>query len=294
MCCDESQGLTLEAKNGGMGGPAEACGTLGHDVHDRLEVGRRAGDDSQDLGGGGLLLEGLGQLAISGLELREQADVLDGDDRLVSEGFRQLDLLVGECLYLAPSQGDDADWNPFAQEWRGEQRPSRESGPTLAFHRSWVLLLSQRYVLDLDRLAIMHCSPSHTRESQDDTPTNRYWHWNETMLRDESEGLAFQAVDRGIGRAAEPRCTHSHDVHHGLEIGRGAGDDPQDLRGGRLLLEGLGQLAVPGLELREEPYVFDGDDRLIGEGLRQRDLFIRERPYLRAAHDDPAEWYAFA
>ena len=41
---------------------------------------------------------------------------------------------------------------------------------------------------------------------------------------------------------------------------------------GRLLLEGLGQLAVPGPELREQPHVLDRDHRLVGEGRHQLDL----------------------
>ena len=71
-----------------------------------------------------------------------------------------------------------------------------------------------------------------------------------------------------IPRAAEARGALGHDVHHRLEVGRRAGDDPQDLGGRGLLLERLGQLAVPGLELREQPHVLDRDDRLVGEGLR--------------------------
>ena len=53
-------------------------------------------------------------------------------------------------------------------------------------------------------------------------------------------------------------------------------DDPQDLARRGLLLERLGQLVVPVLELREQPHVLDGDDRLIGEGLHQLDLSRRK------------------
>ena len=56
------------------------------------------------------------------------------------------------------------------------------------------------------------------------------------------------------------------------------GDDPQDLAGRRLLLEGLGEVAVARLELLEQADVLDGDDGLVGEGLEQGDLAVRERP----------------
>ena len=67
------------------------------------------------------------------------------------------------------------------------------------------------------------------------------------MLRDEPKELAFQRQIDGIGRPADPRGALGHDVEHRLEIGRRARDDPQDLAGRRLLLQRLGQLAVPGL-----------------------------------------------
>src|SRR5262245_28265402 len=61
----------------------------------RLEVERRSADDLQDLACGGLLLQGLGQLAVPGLELLEQTHVLDGDHRLVGERLEERRLLVG-------------------------------------------------------------------------------------------------------------------------------------------------------------------------------------------------------
>src|SRR5215470_9267027 len=114
MSCDEPDDVTLPAPDRGMIRAAEPGGTGGHDVHHGLEVGRGARDDPQDLGGGGLLLESFRQLAIPCLELREEPDVLDGDDGLSSEGFRQLDLLVREGLHLTPSQGYNADGYVFS------------------------------------------------------------------------------------------------------------------------------------------------------------------------------------
>ena len=53
-------------------------------------------DDLEHLGGRGLLLQRLGQIARARLHLVEQPHVLDRDHRLVGEGRDQLDLLVGE------------------------------------------------------------------------------------------------------------------------------------------------------------------------------------------------------
>ena len=46
--------------------------------------------------------------------------------------------------------------------------------------------------------------------------------------------------------------------------------------GRRLLLQRLREVAVARLQLLEQPHVLDGDDRLVGEGLEQRDLLVRE------------------
>ncbi len=47
----------------------------------------------------------------------KQADILNRDHRLVGEGGDQLDLPVGERLDRPPSQADDPDHHPVAQQW---------------------------------------------------------------------------------------------------------------------------------------------------------------------------------
>jgi hypothetical protein len=51
----------------------------------------------------------------------------------------------------------------------------------------------------------------------------------------------------------------------------------------------LGDLLVTGLELLEQPDVFDSDHCLVGERLEERDLFVGEGPDLRAADPDDTE-----
>src|SRR5262245_16223866 len=45
MLCDKPKDVAVQAKDRGIRRAAEARRTAGHDVHHRLEVGRRAGDD---------------------------------------------------------------------------------------------------------------------------------------------------------------------------------------------------------------------------------------------------------
>jgi hypothetical protein len=80
----------------------EALRALHDRLEDRLRVGRRPGDDAQDLARRGLPLERL-------LGLIEQAHVLDRDNRLARERAYQVDLLLGEWPDFGAANGDAAD-----------------------------------------------------------------------------------------------------------------------------------------------------------------------------------------
>ncbi len=67
--------------------PANPGGALDDGVEDGLHVGGRAADDTEHLGGCRLMLQGLAQFRVALAEFLEQADVLDGDHRLVCEGL---------------------------------------------------------------------------------------------------------------------------------------------------------------------------------------------------------------
>ena len=69
-------------------------------------------------------------------------------------------------------------------------------------------------------------------------------------------------------------------VEDRLHVGRRAADHAQDLARRR-------QVAVPSLQLVEQPHVLDGDHRLIGEGLEERDLVVGESAGVAAGHRDP-------
>ena len=61
------------------------------------------------------LLDRLSQLGGPRLQLFEQADVFDGDDRLVGKGLQQLDRVVGERPGLGAPHHDDTDGCPFPE-----------------------------------------------------------------------------------------------------------------------------------------------------------------------------------
>jgi hypothetical protein len=87
-------------------------------VEHGLNIGRRARDHAQDFARGGLLIERLGDLGMGCreglvllLELREQADILDGDDGLVGECLQQGNVLIGERPRLGPVDDDRPQWS---------------------------------------------------------------------------------------------------------------------------------------------------------------------------------------
>src|SRR5262245_16597958 len=89
-----------------------------------LYVRRRSRNHTQDLARRRLLLQRLGDLGMSRrqrpvliLQLREQAHVLNGDDRLVREGLEQRDLVAGEPAGLATGHRDRSDRPVVAEHW---------------------------------------------------------------------------------------------------------------------------------------------------------------------------------
>ncbi len=112
--------------------------------------------------------------------------------------------------------------------------------------------------------------------------------------------VAVKAEYRTIGSFAELLRTPRDGLEHRLDVGRRARDDPQDLRGCGLLLQGLchlrvdfSELTVLLLYLLEQPDVLDRDHRLVGEGLDQPDLLLREWRNDRARDRDGADRLAF-
>ena len=85
----EMDELAVEPEDRAKFSLAQARRPFGDHVEHRLQIGRRARDDAEHVVRRRLLLQRFGQRAVARLHLVEQADVLDGDDRLVGEGLQQ-------------------------------------------------------------------------------------------------------------------------------------------------------------------------------------------------------------
>ena len=101
---DPSQRAILELPDDAVQSAAQPHGALHDRFEDGLHVGPGAADDAQDLRGARLSIERLAQIPVARPQLREQADVLDGDDRLVGEGFKQLNLPVRKRAHLGAAR----------------------------------------------------------------------------------------------------------------------------------------------------------------------------------------------
>src|SRR5262249_60113230 len=96
--CSRPVYLAVGPKNVAVLSAAQSGSVLDQRLQDGLQVEGGAADNLEHLGGGCLLLQRFGQLAVAGFDLQEQPYVLDGDDGLVGEGPDQLDLPLRDRL----------------------------------------------------------------------------------------------------------------------------------------------------------------------------------------------------
>src|SRR5262249_43218989 len=106
---------------------AELSRTSRDRVEDRLDVGRGARDDTEDLAGRRLLLESLAQLTVPALELFEEPHIRECDGGLIREGLEQGDLSVregtGAARGVAAANGDGPDGGAVPRHRHREEAP---------------------------------------------------------------------------------------------------------------------------------------------------------------------------
>jgi len=90
----------------------------------------------------------------------KQPDVLDGDDGLVGEGFKQLDLSVRERADLNAANCYSPNWITFTQQRRCKHGPLPEALLESLADRELVVRLS-REIMDVDRLPVDNGSASY-------------------------------------------------------------------------------------------------------------------------------------
>ena len=119
-------------------------------LENRLDIGRRGGDDLEHVGAPGLVGQRLGEIARLRLHLVEQPSVLDRDHRLVGKGAKQLDVMIGEHARLAPRADDETDECALVH-----QRRVGRAAPTAGTGEFPDLPVGCFGVYDLRRLAVL-------------------------------------------------------------------------------------------------------------------------------------------
>src|SRR5882724_2353115 len=108
------------AEYGGRESADQAVAAVRNDIEHRLHVGGRGGDDLQDVGRGGLALQRLAGLV-------EQTRVLDRDHRLVGEGLKQLNVVMGKSAGLHLGRADHPYRHSGTHEW--DEHEATEAAP---------------------------------------------------------------------------------------------------------------------------------------------------------------------
>ena len=102
-------------------------------------------------------------------------------------------------------------------------------------------------------------------------------------------------MDESSVSATQPYRVLDEGIQHRREIECRAADDLEDLARRGLLLQrladlgmGVRQRLVLILQLREQPHILNGDDRLVDEGLEQLHVIVREGGDVRRVHSEGA------
>ena len=112
----EPQGIALAQRDCAHVRSGQAHCGVDQRLQDGLKIEGRSADCLENIRCRGLLLQRLAEVARPCLHLVEQADILDGDHRLVGEGLDQLDLARRERARLGASEDEYAVHLPSPQQ----------------------------------------------------------------------------------------------------------------------------------------------------------------------------------
>ena len=230
---------------------------LDQSVENRLQVERRAADDLENIGGGGLLLERLTQLL-------QQTRIFDRDHRLVGKRLHQLDLPGAERARFSTLQGEDADNGPLPHQRHGQPRAHADK----VLQPRTVIFGVSHHVRNVHRAAFEYCAP----ENRAAIRLRRVLFEMLALLlgqaerRDEGIAVGFAPPDNAGIRLAQHGRRTNEGVEHRPQIKSRPADDLEHVGRGGLLLQRLAQVVGAGLYFVKQPYVLDRDYRLVGEG----------------------------
>src|SRR5690242_5882512 len=113
-----------------------------------------------------------------------------------------------------------------------------------------------------------------------------------TDRRDIAEDVAVTLRDERHFSLAQPCRGLGYHLQHGFEVESRTADDLEHFCDRRLVFERLFKVARAHAQLAQEPRILDGNDRLSGKILHQRNLLIVERAYLLSKKDERTDYFA--
>src|SRR5262249_52624780 len=271
----EHEGFSFSQENRRVVCIAQPRGALDEGVQYLLQIERRAADDLEHVGGGGLLLQRFAQIVGALSQLVEEPRVLDGDDGLVGEAPDQLYLLVGEWADLLAVDNNSARQLGFLQHRDAKHGSGSGQLGDLRAREARRRIGVMRFVLDigdLNRLFRRHRTPEGSSGAGTNyrvAPALFGIERRRAMQRNRAKRFSFGLKQHAELRLADAHCVLQHGVEHGSQLAWRGRNDAQHVGGGGLLLQRL-------LQLVEQPRILDGDDGLGGEICHQLNLLVRE------------------
>src|SRR5262249_9656275 len=115
-----------------------------------------------------------------------------------------------------------------------------------------------------------------------------------TKMRPRNHHVHLAEPQQHVIDTTNPRRALDYRVEDRLHVRRRPADNAEHFGRGGLMLQSLAQFCIALLQFFEQPYVFDGDNSLVGEGFEKSDLFLRERADLHTANHDRPDGHALA
>src|SRR5262245_25976230 len=209
MCGYQAEHIAVDSKDERIIRAAHSCRILRDGVQYRLDVGRRAADDAQNLARGRLLLERL-------LRLVEQPDILDRDDGLGGKGLQERDVAVGERADRRAPDRDRPDRLALAYQRDGQDRSEAgRARPGLALRE----LAGYGQIVDVDGPTVEQRAPRNP-VTVDWTPATDSAGWlDRTDVGCYAELVPLSQGDRRVVGFAQPGCAPGDRGEDGLDVG---------------------------------------------------------------------------
>src|SRR5262245_24848863 len=216
------------------------------------------------------MLKRFTQFRVAFLNLFEQTDVLDRNDRLGRKRFQQRHLLVRKWLDLRAADANQPNGRPLPHK-----RRHKKCSNTAPHVRAVRVFLCLRLKVRNVNCPALEQSLIADRAPFQASPCRHRGRYRSEMCRQEIL-IAIEKTNRRVVGSAHPRSTLGDRVENGLGVSRRASDDTEDLACRSLLLQRL-------LEFVEQPNVLNGNHCLISEGFKQLDLRRGKGAHLEAA-----------